>query len=203
MHLGKTKVMFDEHAKKCTITVNGETIKEFDSYVYLGKTVTKDDDLLPEIGKRITLGWAAFGKVDNIMRSRKASMKIKRKIHDEYILPVMTYGCETWALNNAMMDKLAVAQRKMERIMLGITLRDRKRNTWIRQETDVSDTIKAISRQLSAISKQNLDGQVKLPGYLSNRMDPKRLDQKTGTSKKRWRDDLTTQILMTLMIKIG
>ena len=56
MHLGKTKVMFDEHAKKCTITVNGETIKEFDSYVYLGKTVTKDDDLLPEIGKRITLG---------------------------------------------------------------------------------------------------------------------------------------------------
>ena len=62
----------------------------------------------------------------------------------------MTYGCETWALNNAMMDKLAVAQRKMERIMLGITLRDRKRNTWIRQETDVSDTIKASSRQLSA-----------------------------------------------------
>ena len=33
------------------------------------------------------------------------------------------------ALNNAMMEKLAVAQRKMERIMLGI----------IRQETGVSD----------------------------------------------------------------
>ena len=31
MHLGKTKVMFNEHVKKCTITVNGETIKEFDS----------------------------------------------------------------------------------------------------------------------------------------------------------------------------
>ena len=29
MRLGKTKVMFNEHAKKCTITVNGETIKEF------------------------------------------------------------------------------------------------------------------------------------------------------------------------------
>ena len=59
-------------------------------------------------------------------------MKIKRKVHDEYILPVMTYGCETWALNNAMTEN---AQRKMKRIMLGITLRDRKQNTWIRQET--------------------------------------------------------------------
>ena len=56
------------------------------------------------------------------MRSRKASIKIKRKIHDEYILPVMTYGSETWALHNAMIEKVAVAQRKMECIMLGITL---------------------------------------------------------------------------------
>ena len=103
--------------------------------------MTKDFDLIPEIKKRITIGWAAFGKVDNIMRSRKESMKIKRKIHDEYILPVMTYGCETWALNNAMM---ALWWRKMERIMLGINLRDRKRNTYICQETGVSDINNAI-----------------------------------------------------------
>ena len=45
-----------------------------------------------------------------------------------------------------MIDKLAVAQRKMERIMLGITIRDRKRNTWIRQETGVSGIINAIRK---------------------------------------------------------
>lgn len=153
MHLGKTKVMFNDHVGKSTITVDGKTIEEADSYVYLGKTLTRDNDLLPEITRRIAVGWAAFGKVDNIMRSRKASMKIKRKIHDEYILPVMTYGCETWALNNAMAAKLAVAQRKMERIMLNITLRDRKQNTWIRHETGVSDIV-------NAIRWQSTDGQV-------------------------------------------
>jgi len=62
MHLGKTKVMFNEHTKKCTITVNGENINEVDSFVYLGKTVTKDGDLLPEIRERIALGWAALVK---------------------------------------------------------------------------------------------------------------------------------------------
>ena len=42
------------------------------------------------------------------------------------------------------MDKLAIAKSKMERIMLGIILRDRKRNTWIRQET--GDIINAIRK---------------------------------------------------------
>ena len=111
-------------------------------------TIPDFGDLLPDISfwKRTALGWAAFGKVGNIMRGRKGSRNIKRKIHDEYILPVMTYGCETWALNNAMMEKLAVAQRKMERIMPSITLRDRKRKTWTRQETSVSDTTNTIRK---------------------------------------------------------
>lgn len=82
--------MFNDHVNKSTITVDSKIIEEVDNYVYLEKTVTQYGDLLPEIRKRIVLGWAAFGKVDSNMRGRKASMKIKRKIHDEYILPVMT-----------------------------------------------------------------------------------------------------------------
>ena len=62
--------------------------------------------------------------VANIMKSRKASMNIKRKVHNEYVLPVMVYGSETWALEKSHLELLSVAQRKMERIMLGITLRD-------------------------------------------------------------------------------
>lgn len=88
--------------------------------------MTRVGDLLPEIRRGIALGWAAFSKLDNITRSRKASMKIKRRIHDAYILPVMTYRCETWAFNNAMTEKPAVAHRKMECIMPGISLRDWK-----------------------------------------------------------------------------
>ena len=38
------------------------------------------------------------------MKSRKATMKIKRKVHNEYVLPVMVYGRDTWALNKAHME---------------------------------------------------------------------------------------------------
>ena len=141
MHLGKPKIMLNNHTEKATVEVDGKAIEEVEKYVYLGKTVSRDGDLMSEIKRRITLGWAAFNKVDNIMRSRKASMQIKKKVFNEYVLPVMTYGSETWALTTAQMDALAVAQRKVERIMLGITLRDQRRNTWIRQQTGVADII--------------------------------------------------------------
>ena len=36
--------------------------------------MTQAGDLLPEIKRRIALGWAAFIKVVNIMKSRKASI---------------------------------------------------------------------------------------------------------------------------------
>ena len=133
MNMSKTKVMLNETTITSTVTVDGNVIEKVERYVYLGKTVTQAGDLFPEIKRRIALGWAAFSKVANIMKSRKVSIQIKKKIHNEYVLPVMVYGCETWALKNAHMELLSVAQRKMERIMLGITLHDHKRNTCIRQ----------------------------------------------------------------------
>ena len=72
------------------------------------------------------------------MDSRKAGMNIK--VHNEYVLPVMVYGSETWALKKVHMELLSVAQRKMERI----TLRDHKRNTWIRHQTGVNYIIDVI-----------------------------------------------------------
>jgi len=102
MHLGKTKVMFNKHVTPAVVTVNGTIVEQVDSYVYLGRTISHDGSLLPEIKRRITLGWAALRKFDNIIKSKKTSKRIKTKIHNEFILPVMTYGSETWALNNNM-----------------------------------------------------------------------------------------------------
>ena len=147
MNLSKTNVMLNETTITSTVTVDGNVIENVDRYVYLGKTLTQAGDLLPEIKRRIALGRAAFSKVAYIMKCRKARMKIKKKIHNKYVLPVMVYGCETWALKKAHMELLSVAQRKMERIMLGIiTVRDHKRNTWIRHQTGVNYIIDVIKK---------------------------------------------------------
>ena len=121
-------------------------------------------------------------------------MAIKSKIFNEYILPVMTYGCETWALNKTMMDKLAVAQRKMERIMLGITLQDQRRNDWIRDQTKVLDIISFIKKV-----KHRWAGHV--VRFSDNRWTirvkewtPREWTRKPGRPKTRWRDDFSRHL---------
>ncbi|KAK2552366.1 hypothetical protein P5673_026446 [Acropora cervicornis] len=73
-------------------------------------------------------------------------------------------------------EKLAVAQRKLERIILDITVRYRKRHTWIRQETGVSNIVNIIR-----VAKHRWTGHI---ARLSERLD----------RKTRWRDDLTRQL---------
>ena len=162
-------------------------------YTILYYTIPDFADLLPEISfwKRIALGWAAFGKAGNIMRGRKTSVKIKRKIHNQYIRPIhMALRHRRWTVN-AMMEKLAVVRRKTERIMLGITLRDRKRNTWTRQDTGVSDITNTIRK-----AKHRWAGH--LARLSDNRWTiratewtPRFWTRKQGRPKTRWRDDPT------------
>ena len=51
----------------------------------------------------------------------------------------MVYGSETWALKKAHMEPLSVPLRRMERIMLAITLRDHirfKDDRWTKRATE-------------------------------------------------------------------
>lgn len=115
----------------------------------------------------------------------------------------MTSGCETWALNNAMMDNLAVTQRKVERIILGITLQDQKQNTWICQETGVSDIINTIRE-----AKRRCAGHIAwlFDNHWTIRATdcgPKRLDQKTGSSKNKMERQSHQTADRTLTAKIS
>lgn len=73
MHLRKTKRM-----SKFATTVDSKNIEEADSHVYLGRKILLEEHIFPDLKQHIALGEAAFGKGDNIMRSRKPSMRIRR-----------------------------------------------------------------------------------------------------------------------------
>lgn len=56
---------------------------------------------------------AAFAKVYSTVRSLKSKIKRKRKFFNEYVLPVMTQGSETWSLTLPLQRHL---QWHMERV---------------------------------------------------------------------------------------
>ena len=81
-------------------------------------------------------------------------------------------------------------KRNMERSMLGITMRDRKTNEWIREKTKVQDILKTIKL-----------GKWTWAGYVSRRTDgrwttavtewtPRTGKRSQGRPNKRWRDEI-------------
>ena len=61
--------------------------------MYVGKSMTQAGQLLHEI--------KMSSKVANIMKNRNVTMIINGKVHNEYVLPSMVYGSETWELKKA------------------------------------------------------------------------------------------------------
>ncbi|CAH2233806.1 jg22491 [Pararge aegeria aegeria] len=65
-----------------------------------------------EVNRRIQLfidGWAAFGKLRDIFSS-KIPQCLKTKEAEQCVLPVMTYGSETWSLTMGLIRRLRVTQ---------------------------------------------------------------------------------------------
>ena len=66
-------------------------------------------------------------------------LRYKHRLMDMCILPVLTYGAQTWSLTNLQKSALKVCQRAMERSILGVKLMDKIRNTDLRSRTKIAD----------------------------------------------------------------
>ncbi|XP_072943439.1 uncharacterized protein [Epargyreus clarus] len=190
MNMDKTKIMSNVHVTPMPVVVDGVTLELVDEYVYLGQIIQMGkSNFEKEVTRRIRLGWAAFGKLRDISSS-KIPQSLKSKMFEQCVLPVMTYGAETWSFTVSLIRRLKVAQRAMERAMLGIFLRDRIRNEEIRRRTKVTD----IALKISKLKWQ-------WAGHIVRRTDnrwgrkvlewrPRLGKRSTGRPPTRWTDDL-------------
>jgi hypothetical protein len=148
MNMSKTKVMANVSGNSNSIiTVGNEKLEAVDQYVYLGHMLSFDKEhQRKEISRRIQLGWAAFNRLVDILKPADVPQCLKTRLFNQCVLPTMTYGAETWTLTHEAVHKIRVAQRAMERAMLGIKLQDRVRNVEIRRRTKVRDVGETITK---------------------------------------------------------
>lgn len=129
---GRIKHEGNHTSEQSPFIVNEKNIEKLLRYVQPGKKYARDEVLLLEVKRNILFGREFFAKVYNVLRSHKSIVETKRELFNVYLQPALTYGLRNLLLNTTTAKTLALAQRKIERIMLGITLRDRKINTWRR-----------------------------------------------------------------------
>ncbi|CAG9111017.1 unnamed protein product [Plutella xylostella] len=94
--------LYNAHIKPEPVAVGEATIEVVQEYVYLGQTIRLGrSNFDKEAARRIQLGWAAFGKLRHIFSSaipQSLKTKVFNQCVPKCVLPVMTYGAETWTL---------------------------------------------------------------------------------------------------------
>ena len=117
------------------IKIDRQEINLVDNFVYLGSNISFEPNNTKEIQRRIGSAWGAFTQHRQFLTDRRAAPRLKKRVFIVCVVPCFLYGCETWALKVEEKKKIDVAQRRMERAMLGITRLDRVRNEEIANRT--------------------------------------------------------------------
>lgn len=192
MNMGKTKIMT---TNEIAPQVREGNIEEVDEYIYLGHMIKLGkENQTAEVNRRVRMTWAATGKLGMILKNHNIPINLKRKVFNACILPVMTYGMETMTLTIKSANKLRTTQRAIERLMLGISLRDHNRNEQIRRKTKVEDVMKAIAtmkwRWVGHVARQEKSRWTKHV----TQWRPRLHKRSVGRPQRRWIDDIIEHV---------
>ena len=77
-------------------------LKQTQKSIYLGNLITQNGKSDEEIKRRIAMAKNCFVKLEYLLKNRKIELKLRKRRLDCYVILILTYGCEAWALNSEM-----------------------------------------------------------------------------------------------------
>jgi hypothetical protein len=85
----------------------------------LETTLTNQNSIREEIKSRMKLGNACYHSVQNVLSSGLTCNNLKVKIYRTLILPVVSYGYETWSFTLREKRSLRVSENRVSRRIFG------------------------------------------------------------------------------------
>ena len=179
------------------IVVNGQALEFVEHFNYLGSILSSTAMIDKEIEHIISSAVAAFGRMrGRVFNCRDLSKKTKLAVYNAAILPILTYGSETWITYRKHLKSL---ERFNQRCLPDIL-----RIHWEERRTNVSVLEEAKSQ---TINSKILLNQLRWAGHCV-RMDDERLPKQVlyselmtgkrtqGGQRKRWKDTLKANLKM-------
>ncbi|VDO93236.1 unnamed protein product [Heligmosomoides polygyrus] len=91
-----------------------------------------------------TSGLGAFKSVEEVAKKTK-NVRLRAHLFDSTVIPALTYASETWAIRKQDEHAISVAQRGIERTMLGVTrltqVREGLRSSELRRRLKIRDAV--------------------------------------------------------------
>ncbi|KAK6741887.1 hypothetical protein RB195_009636 [Necator americanus] len=120
----KTMFMRNEWVSDAPFTLNGTSISDCTSYVYLSRELNMMNDRTLELCKRRRAAWGAYKSIEDVAKKTRQT-RIRAHLFNTTVLPALTYASKTWAV------------RKEEE---NAQVRDGIRSSLLRQRSKIRDS---------------------------------------------------------------
>ena len=130
----KTNTMvFSRVPTECNMVIDGEKVKNIKETVYLGVKLCEDGKTEGEVERRIGMTLQAVGAMKKVYESREVSREAKVTVYEAVVIPTLSYGCETWVLNERGKSRLQATEMRVLRKITGLSRMDHVRNETVRE----------------------------------------------------------------------
>ena len=177
------------------ITMDGNVLKNVDTFKYLGSCINSAANLDDEVLCRISRASQAFGRLHTrVWHERGISIKTKLSVYRAVVLPSLLHGCETWTCYRRHTKKLDQFHLRCLRKILCVSWKDHVPNQEILRRAELTG-IEAMLNQ----------AQLRWSGHVT-RMDNSRLPKQLfhaelttgkrhkGGQRKRYKDVLKSTL---------
>ena len=76
------------------------------NFIFWGSEITVDGDCSREIKRRLLLGRKVITNLDSILKSRDITLPTKVCLVKSMVFPVVMYGCESWTVKKAELQRI-------------------------------------------------------------------------------------------------
>ena len=121
------------------ITMDGNALKNVDTFKYLGSCINSAANLDDEALCRISRASQAFGRLHTrVWHERGISIKTKLSVYRAVVLPSLMYGCETWTCYRRHTKKLDQFHLRCLRKILRVSRKDHVPNQEILRRAELT-----------------------------------------------------------------
>ena len=93
------------------------------------------------VRERVKKGWMKFRELSSILCSRRLALKWRGMVYRTCVRTGMMYGCENWPMKRENEESLLRAERRMIRMICGVTVMDRERGEDLKERLGLVDDI--------------------------------------------------------------
>ena len=116
--------------------------------IFLGCKITADGDCSHEMKRCLLLGKKVMTNLDSILKSRDITLPTKVHLVKAMVFPVVIYGCESWTIKKAELQRIDAFELWCWRRLLRVPWTARRSNQSILKEISLGCSLKGLMLKL-------------------------------------------------------